>query len=105
MAPALTVLDNFDRANTGSPLYGLGNNWRGDTTQYQIDTNTARLRNSGLLPTGGMVFWNPTSFGANQAASFKLVVIAWESGDFSDNCPYPKRSFEGRGSSRYWPSA
>ncbi|MBN9393329.1 MAG: hypothetical protein J0I20_35180 [Chloroflexi bacterium] len=72
-APTLAVLDNFNRANTGSPLYGLGNNWRGDTIQYQVDTNVARLRNSGLLPNGGMVFWNPTSFGANQAASFKLT--------------------------------
>jgi hypothetical protein len=65
--PATGILDNFNRANGG-----LGNNWRGNTNQasYRINNNEVQQRSSGL------VFWNPTTFGANQEVFFTFTKVA-----------------------------
>jgi FtsP/CotA-like multicopper oxidase with cupredoxin domain len=68
-APALSLLDTFDRANATS----LGGNWTQQTPtapqfpDLGIASNTA-IANSTTL--GGLAIWGPTTFGTSQGASF-----------------------------------
>lgn len=61
-----TVLDTFNRAD-GS----VGTNWRGatNTAFYRIAANRLDVQ------VGGPIFWNPTAFGANQAAFVTLSSV------------------------------
>jgi hypothetical protein len=59
--PSTGVLDNFSRAN--GPI---GSNWSGNTGSYAINTNYLNVI------ANGYIFWNPTSFGANQEAYVTL---------------------------------
>ncbi|MEK7326405.1 MAG: hypothetical protein AAB217_14235, partial [Chloroflexota bacterium] len=59
--PSTGVLDNFNRAN--GPI---GGNWSGNTGSYAINTNYLNITSNGYI------FWNPTSFGANQEAYVTL---------------------------------
>src|ERR1700691_2453746 len=65
-AGAVTVSDNFNRANGG-----LGSNWTtlGGTTAPQIVNNTAQPGSAGTLNSA---YWSASTFGSNQyaAASF-----------------------------------
>jgi len=58
--PTTLVLDNFNRADGA-----LGSNWAGTValSSFRIDANTVQVRS-----TGGQVYWNAASFGANQEA-------------------------------------
>jgi hypothetical protein len=58
--PLTSLLDDFNRAN-GS----LGANWAGTVSQanFRINSNSVQVRSS-----GGQVYWNASSFGANQEA-------------------------------------
>ncbi len=63
---ATTVLDTFNRAD-GS----VGNNWRGTT-----GTTFYRLVGQRLdVQLGGPLYWNPASFGTNQAAFVTLSTV------------------------------
>ena len=66
--PTLGVLDTFNRANGA-----LGANWSGCTSTgiYRIDGNNVQVRSN-----GGFIYWNASSFGANQEAymTFSKVV-------------------------------
>ena len=61
-----SVLDSFNRANGG-----VGNNWRGltDTVFYRIAANRLDVQ------AGGPIYWNPASFGPNQATFVTLSTI------------------------------
>lgn len=61
--PSTPILDAFNRASTSS---GLGPNWTGTTSAFQIFSNQVRTT-PGL---GGSLRWNPAVFGANQEAYF-----------------------------------
>ncbi len=87
--PTLGVLDNFNRANGA-----LGANWRGctGTNVYRIDGNNVQVR------TNGFVYWNASTFGANQEAyiTFNKVVSSASEHDillkvrnFPTNCANP----------------
>jgi hypothetical protein len=59
-------LDTFTRADGG-----VGNNWRGAT-----GTSFYRIAGQRLdVQLGGPLYWNPTSFGPNQAAFVTLSTI------------------------------
>jgi hypothetical protein len=58
------VLDNFNRANGA-----IGSNWSGQTGGYTIAANKLDVGN------GGYIFWNPSSFGAEQEAYITLSNI------------------------------
>jgi uncharacterized repeat protein (TIGR01451 family) len=87
--PALGILDNFNRANGA-----LGANWAGctGTGVYRVDGNSAQVRSNGF------VYWNASSFGANQEAymTFSKVVPSATEHDlllkvrnFPTNCNNP----------------
>ncbi len=63
--PSTSVLDNFNRAN--GPI---GSNWSGNTGSYAVNANRLNVIVNGYL------FWNPTSFGANQEAYVTLTGIS-----------------------------
>ncbi len=63
--PSTGVLDNFNRAN--GPI---GSNWSGNTGSYAVNAN--RLN----VIVNGYIFWNPTSFGANQEVYVTLTTIS-----------------------------
>jgi hypothetical protein len=62
------VLDTFNRADGA-----LGANWRGavNTALFAIFNNQARV-----LSTGGDVWWNAATFGANQEAFFTFTQVS-----------------------------
>jgi hypothetical protein len=67
-APALTVLDNFNRANAST----LGGNWLQGTllgvAAIQVNTNQASD------PTvAGTAFWNPAAFAAKEGGAFTIA--------------------------------
>jgi hypothetical protein len=68
--PALSVLDNFNRANANT----LGANWNQlvvlGVAGLQVNTNQAVCGSCGLGPANG--YWN-TSFNAKQGAQFTVV--------------------------------
>jgi len=55
--PASGVLDDFNRANGA-----IGSNWSGDTGSYVIASNQLDVN------ADGYIFWNASSFGADQEA-------------------------------------
>jgi hypothetical protein len=70
--PATGVLDTFDRSNGG-----IGSGWSGNTSGYSIVSN--RLD----VGTSEDIYWNGTSYGADQEAFVTLTTIdpnAWEIG-------------------------
>jgi len=74
-APPITLLDNFDRADTLNSQAGLGPNW----SQVAATNMPPDLRISGTTATaastmlGGQAIWNLSTLGANQYASFDAV--------------------------------
>ncbi|MBI1881844.1 MAG: PKD domain-containing protein, partial [Chloroflexi bacterium] len=62
--PSTSVLDNFNRSNGA-----IGSNWSGATWGYTITSN--QLYNEG----GGPIYWDPTSFGANQEVYVTLTHV------------------------------
>ncbi len=62
--PATGILDAFDRANGA-----IGSGWNGDKSSFTISGN--RL----VATSGGMLFWNAASFGADQEAYVTLANI------------------------------
>lgn len=75
LAPPVTLLDNFDRADTLNSLAGLGPAW----SQVATTNDAPDLRVSGTTATaastllGGQAIWNTTLMGPNQYASFDSV--------------------------------
>lgn len=71
--PTTDVLDNFNRANAGS----LGANWTQYITAFtgtrdgQIVSNQA----TGDLGTTSQVWWNPSTFDADQEAYFTIATL------------------------------
>ncbi|MGQ0602939.1 MAG: hypothetical protein ACT4QE_14745, partial [Anaerolineales bacterium] len=63
-AVTTVLLDNFNRANGG-----LGSKWRGQTSGYRIASNSVAVR------SGGYVFWQPATFGADQVACVTLTKL------------------------------
>ncbi len=63
--PSTGLLDDFNRANGG-----VGASWSGDTASYAIDGQALKATASDKV-----IYWNGTSFGANQEAYFKLSTI------------------------------
>ncbi|HUM69777.1 MAG TPA: hypothetical protein PLK31_13140 [Chloroflexota bacterium] len=59
-------MDDFNRANGV-----LGNNWSGKTVGYTINTNQLVVTSSGEQD----IYWNSSSFGADQEAFFTLTTI------------------------------
>lgn len=87
--PEMGILDNFNRANGA-----LGANWSGctGTGVYRINGNNVQVRSNGF------VYWNASSFGANQEAylTFSKVVPSAAEHDlllkvrnFPTNCASP----------------
>lgn len=74
-APPITLLDNFDRADTLNSQVGLGPNW----SQVAATNAPPDLRISGATATaastvlGGQAMWSQAVQGANQYASFDAV--------------------------------
>jgi hypothetical protein len=70
--PTLTVLDNFNRTT------GLGTNWQG-LGLVGINANEATCTSAiacaiaTAIPAGGTAYWNPTTFGAQQAAAMLIT--------------------------------
>jgi hypothetical protein len=62
--PTTGILDNFNRAN-GT----IGTKWSIDRSGFTISNNRVNY------VTGDMIFWNPTSFGANQEAYVTLANV------------------------------
>jgi len=58
--PSTSVQDDFNRAD-GS----IGSNWSGATSSYSISSNQLSV---GSVTYGSEIYWNPTSYGADQEA-------------------------------------
>jgi hypothetical protein len=66
--PATAVLDNFNRADGA-----LGNNWAGNLQQNRFRILGLQVQ---VRSTGGSVWWNIATFGADQEAFFTLNRIS-----------------------------
>ena len=85
--PTLAVLDTFNRANANT----LGGNWQQlvalSNAGIRVNSNQAFCINSGLaglLCLGGVganAYWNPTVFGARQAAAFTFANTTVDTND------------------------
>jgi len=64
--PSASTLDNFNRANGA-----IGGNWSWNTSAFSVSSNQ-------LAITSGdqMVFWNPSSFGADQEAYYTFSTVS-----------------------------
>jgi RHS repeat-associated protein len=67
-----TVLDNFNRAN--GPI---GANWGGSTSNFAIAGNQLDVGSG-----NNYIFWNPTTFGADQEACLVLTAIDTAANNF-----------------------
>jgi hypothetical protein len=67
-----TMLDDFNRADGGTFTSNLGPSWSGSTGGgfYRISSTQLKNQNSGYI------FWNPTSFGANQETSVTFTQLS-----------------------------
>ena len=69
-APALTLLDNFNRANSNN----LGANWSqaatGSNVDIRVNNNQAFVNETN---NGGRAIWNSSIFGAQQGAAFTFA--------------------------------
>ena len=64
--PATDILDNFNRSNNNN----IGSNWSGSKSGYKITSNKLDV-----LSGGGDIYWNVSSFGANQEAYVKFATV------------------------------
>ncbi|MBN1315656.1 MAG: hypothetical protein JXA42_09320, partial [Anaerolineales bacterium] len=60
------ILDNFNRSNNNN----IGSNWSGSKSGYKISSNKLDV-----LSGGGDIYWNLSSFDANQEAYVKFATI------------------------------